>query len=182
MAIAKTFIALNVLRMFSIVSLLLVIATCILVNVKGFRDLGRSNTIFQFMNRCVFAIGSIILILTEFGWPRRIFYWFPMLDETKSWTFFGFVQIVIGSLILGYDSGINSESFLGQGLFVFISVPGWFIFIIGVIYLLLGCFGGVELRQKRRLGAKDGMALRTIVVISVWNSVGEMVKYKKSAK
>jgi len=155
MAIAKTFIALNVLRMFSIVSLLLVIATCILVNVKGFRDLGRSNTIFQFMNRCVFAVGSIILILTEFGWPKRIFYWFPMLDESKSWTFFGFVQMVIGSLILGYDSGINSESFLGQSLFIFISVPGWFIFIIGTIYLFLGCFCGAGLRQKRRLGAKD---------------------------
>jgi len=155
MAIAKTFIALNVLRAFSIFSLLLVIATCIIVNVKGFRDLGHSNTLFQFMNRCVIAIGAIIMILTEFSWPKRIFYWFPMLSEENSWTFFGFIQMVIGSFILGYDSGINSESFLGQSLYVFIVVPGWFVFIVGVIYLLIGCFCGVRIKQKRRFGARD---------------------------
>jgi len=120
--------------------------------VKGFPGLGQSNTIFQFFNRCFIAIEALILIFTEVGWPKRIFRWFPMLDETHTWTFFGFLQAAMGSLILGYDSGISSQEFLGQSLFLFIVVPGWFIFIIGIIYMLCGTFGGVTLRSKRLIG------------------------------
>ncbi|GES85728.1 hypothetical protein GLOIN_2v1517884 [Rhizophagus clarus] len=128
---------------------MLVIATCIIVNAKGFQGLGQSNTIFQFFVRCFLAIEALILIFTELGWPKRIFGWFPMLD---SWTFFGFLQISMGSLILGYDSGINSQRFLGHSLFIFIVVPGWFVFLIGIIYMLCGAFGGKSLKAKRKLG------------------------------
>ena len=144
-----SWILLNTLRVLSVFSLMLVIATCIIVNVKGFHGLGRSNTIFQFFVRCFIAIEALILIFTELGWPKRIFAWFPMLD---SWTFFGFLQISMGSLILGYDSGINSQNFLGQSLFIFIVVPGWFVFIIGIIYMLCGTFGGKSLKNKRVIG------------------------------
>jgi hypothetical protein len=144
-----TWIILNTLRVLSIFSLMLVIATCIIVNAKGFHGLGQSNTIFQFFVRCFIAIEALILIFTEFGWPKRIFKWFPMLDL---WTFFGFLQIAMGSLILGYDSGINSQKFLGQSLFIFIIVPGWFVFIIGIIYMLCGAFGGRSLKSKRTIG------------------------------
>src|ERR1051325_4915732 len=101
-------ILLNTLRVLSIISLMLIIATCVIVNVKGFPGLGQSNTIFQFFNRCFFAIIALVLIFAEMGWPKRIYTWFPMLDESHSWTFFGFLQVVMGSLVLGYDSGINS--------------------------------------------------------------------------
>jgi len=94
MSVNSTWLALNTLRVLSIISMMLVIATCVIVNVKGFPSLGQSNTIFQFLNRCVFALVSIILIFAEFGWPKRMFYWFPMLDETHSWSFFGFLQIM----------------------------------------------------------------------------------------
>jgi len=150
-----TWILLNTLRVLSILSLMLVITTCVIVNVKGFKGLGESNTIFQFFDRSFIAIEALILIFTEFGWPKRIFRWFPMLDESHSWTFFGFLQVVMGSLILGYDSGISSQSFLGHSLFIFIVVPGWFVFIIGIIYMLCGAFGGVSLRSKRRIGGSS---------------------------
>ncbi|RHZ67251.1 hypothetical protein Glove_302g26 [Diversispora epigaea] len=145
-------ISLNLLRLLSIISLMLVIATCIIVNVKGFPGIGQSNTIFQFLNRIVIAIEALVLILTEIGWPRKIFNWFPMLDDSHSWTFFGFLQMITGSLILGYDSGINSTEFLGYSLFTFIIVPGWFVFIIGIIYVCLGTFGGVSLKSRRQVG------------------------------
>ncbi|CAG8500701.1 11631_t:CDS:2 [Diversispora eburnea] len=135
-------ISLNLLRLLSIISLMLVIATCIIVNVKGFSGIGQSNTIFQFMNRIVIAIEALVLILSEIGWPRKIYNWFPMLDDSHSWTFFGFLQII----------GINSTEFLGYSLFTFIIVPGWFIFIIGIIYVCLGTFGGVSLKQRRQVG------------------------------
>jgi hypothetical protein len=151
MSVNSTWLALNTLRVLSIISLMLVIATCVIVNIKGFPNLGQSNTIFQFLNRCVFALVSIVLIFAEFGWPKRLFYWFPMLDENHSWTFFGFLQIIIGSLVLGYDSGINSLSFLGYSLFIFVVVPGWLVFLIGIIYMLVGSFGGVKLKEMRRL-------------------------------
>ncbi|RIB07432.1 hypothetical protein C2G38_2147574 [Gigaspora rosea] len=144
-------IALNALRVLSIFSLVLVISTCIIVNVKGFTSLGQSNIIFQFLNRCVIGIEALILILVEIGWPR-IFGWFPVL---QSWTFFGFLQAITGSFILGYDSGINSYSFLGYSLFIFIIIPGWFVFIIGIIYILLGVFGGQRLKQQRQIGGRS---------------------------
>ncbi|CAG8718546.1 9600_t:CDS:2 [Acaulospora morrowiae] len=144
-------ISLNILRVLSIISLMLVIATCMIVNVKGFPGLGQSNTLFQFMNRIVIAIWALVLILSEIGWPRRIYTWFPMLDETHSWTCFGLLQMIIGSLILGYDSGINSIDFLGYSLFEFIIVPGWFVFVIGIIYVFLGAFGGTSLKADRRI-------------------------------
>jgi glycosyltransferase involved in cell wall biosynthesis len=147
-----TWMLLNTLRVLSILSLMLVIATCIIVNVKGFHGLGESNTIFQFFNRCFIGIEALILIFTELGWPNRIFKWFPMLN---TWTFFGFLQFVTGSFILGYDSGINSESLLGHSLFIFIVVPGWFIFIIGIIYMLCGTFGGNTLRSQREFGNRS---------------------------
>ncbi|CAG8587612.1 7851_t:CDS:2 [Ambispora gerdemannii] len=149
----STFIILNALRVLSITSLLLAIATCIIVNVKGFPNLGQSNTIFQFMNRSVIALEALVLIFAELGWPARLFRWFPMLDDTHSWSFFGFLQIVMGSLILGYDSGISSVHFLGHSLYIFIVVPGWFIFIIGIIYMITGSFGGPGLKATRRLGS-----------------------------
>ncbi|CAI2165614.1 13488_t:CDS:1 [Funneliformis geosporum] len=155
MPINATWILLNTLRVLSIISLMLVITTCIIVNVKGFPGLGKSNTIFQFFNRCFIAVEALILIFTELGWPRRIFHWFPMLDDSQTWTFFGFLQTAMGSLILGYDSGIGSQSFLGQSLFLFIVVPGWFVFIIGIIYMLCGTFGGVSLRSRRALGKSE---------------------------
>ena len=57
----------------------------------------------------------------------------------------------IGSLVLGYDSGINSLSFLGHSLFIFVVVPGWLVFIIGIVYMLLGSFGGVMLKEQRKI-------------------------------
>jgi len=148
-------ISLNILRVLSIISLMLVIATCIIVNIKGFPGIGQSNTFFQFVNRIVIALEALILILSEIGWPKRIYKWFPMLDDSHSWTFFGFLQIITGSLILGYDSGINSIDFLGHSLFEFIIVPGWFLFVIGIIYVLLGLFGGVSLKADRRIGSSS---------------------------
>ncbi|KAF0540342.1 putative transmembrane protein [Gigaspora margarita] len=144
-------IALNALRVLSIFSLVLVISTCIIVNVKGFTSLGQSNIIFQFLNRCVIGIEALILILVEIGWTR-IYGWFPVL---QSWTFFGFLQVITGSFILGYDSGINSNSFLGYSLYIFIIIPGWFVFIIGMIYILLGVIGGQRLKQQRQIGGRS---------------------------
>jgi len=156
MAINSTFIALNTLRVLSLISLLLAISTCIIINVKGFPNLGQSNTLFQFLNRCVIALEAMLLIFADLGWPKRLGVWFPMLDDNHSWTFFGFLQMVMGSLILGYDSGISSYSFLGHSLFVFIVVPGYFIFIIGIIYVIIGSFGGRSLKDQRRWGSADG--------------------------
>jgi len=113
---SATFITLNTLRVLSILSLALSIATCIIVNVKGFPNLGHSNTLFQFINRSIIALEALFLIFAEIGWPKRLYTWFPMLDDDHSWSFFGFLQIVMGSLILGYDSGINSEDFFGYQL------------------------------------------------------------------
>ncbi|CAG8445025.1 19162_t:CDS:2 [Dentiscutata erythropus] len=144
-------IALNALRVLSIFSLVLVISTCVIVNAKGFSSLGQSNVIFQFMNRTAIGVEALILILVEIGIPK-IFGWFPVLN---SWTFFGFLQVITGSLILGYDSGINSYSFLGYSLYIFIIVPGWFVFIIGIIYIILGIIGGQPLKQRRQLGGRS---------------------------
>ncbi|CAG8719166.1 13166_t:CDS:2, partial [Acaulospora morrowiae] len=121
------------------------------LNVKGFPGLGQSNIFFQFVNRIVIVIWAFVLILSEIGWPKRIHKWFPILDDSHGWVCFGLLQIIMGSLILGHDSGINSIDFLGYGLHVFIVVPGWFVFVIGIIYVLLGSFGGASLKADRRI-------------------------------
>ena len=61
MAINATFVALNTLRVLSILSLALSIATCVMVNVKGFPNLGHSNTLFQFINRTIIALEALLM-------------------------------------------------------------------------------------------------------------------------
>ncbi|CAG8775571.1 564_t:CDS:1, partial [Dentiscutata heterogama] len=33
--------------------------------------------------------------------------------------------------------------------------PGWFVFIIGIIYIILGMIGGQSLKQRRQLGGRS---------------------------
>ncbi|KAJ3271134.1 hypothetical protein HK104_004747 [Borealophlyctis nickersoniae] len=73
-----------------------------------------------------------------------------MLGEDHSWAVMGWIQVCTGSLILGYDSGIVSSTEVGTGLNLFVLVPGWFVFIIGGVYVLLGVFGGAKLKESRR--------------------------------
>jgi hypothetical protein len=154
MAVNTAFILLNVLRIISVISLMLVIVTSIIVNVKGFPGLGQSNTIFQFLNRCVIALVAILLVFAEFEWPRAMFYWFPMLDEHHSWTSMGVMMTIMGSFILGYDNGIANVGVLGSQLYTFIIVPGWFMFIVGLTYFMAGSFGGPQLKHRRRIGRR----------------------------
>ncbi|RKO91821.1 hypothetical protein BDK51DRAFT_30700 [Blyttiomyces helicus] len=151
MQISNLRIALQLLRVFSIISLLLVIVTSIIVEYYAWPTVGHSNTIFQFINRIVIALMAFVLILAEIEWPKALVRFFPVLDDDHTWAYMGWIQVCTGSFILGYDSGIASNDALGSdSLGIFILVPGWFVLIIGFIYVFLGVFGGKELKHRRR--------------------------------
>ncbi|KAJ3270779.1 hypothetical protein HK104_004854 [Borealophlyctis nickersoniae] len=95
--ISKTRLSLNILRIFSIISLLLVISSSISVSYFAWPSLGQANTIFQFINRILISLVAIILILAEIEWPQRaLVRVFPMLGEQHSWAVMGWIQGVFG--------------------------------------------------------------------------------------
>ncbi|KAJ3032810.1 hypothetical protein HDV00_007131 [Rhizophlyctis rosea] len=142
-------IILNILRVLSIISLLLVIASSVAVNYYVWPKIGQSNTVFQFANRIIIAVVCLILVLAEIERPKFILKHFEIVSRHKSWTGMGWIQLCAGSFILGYDSIITSIS-TQANLYYLVLVPGWFLFLIGWIYVLLGLIGGMKLRAMRR--------------------------------
>ena len=67
--------------------------------------------------------------------PKLIFTFFPLFDETHSWASQGLVQACIGCFILGYDSSLNLDVISSvKGL---VLVAGWMSFILGLFYMFL---------------------------------------------
>ncbi|CAG8718553.1 9601_t:CDS:2 [Acaulospora morrowiae] len=136
----------------------MVIATCVIVNVKGFSGLGQSNIFFQFVNRIVIVVWAFVLILSEIGWPKRIHKWFPILDDSHSWwnqqrRFLG-LQVGVSSVSVFLPViyiFVLTKDHIPSSLHEFIIIPGWFVFVIGIIYVLLGSFGGASLKADRRI-------------------------------
>ncbi|KAJ3046150.1 hypothetical protein HK097_001010 [Rhizophlyctis rosea] len=150
MAWSPVRIILNILRVLSILSLLLVVASSLSVNYFVWPKIGESNTVFQFANRILISLVCLLLVLAECERPKFILKHFDVVREEKSWAGMGFIQLCVGSFILGYDSIITSISSTKVDLYYLVLVPGWFLLIIGFIYILLGVIGGLRIRAMRR--------------------------------
>ncbi|KAI9205951.1 uncharacterized protein BJ171DRAFT_580596 [Polychytrium aggregatum] len=143
-------IALNTIRVLSIITCLFVLTTSVIVNVQHWLMIGKAGTLFQFIDRAFVSLVVFVLVLVEVEWPRWIFRLCPLYNDSHSWVPLGMTLICIGTFILGYDSLIIDSDTPDQALYFCVLVPGWLAFLLGCIYLLLG-IGGPSLRAKRSI-------------------------------
>ncbi|KAG1787252.1 uncharacterized protein HD556DRAFT_1409961 [Suillus plorans] len=137
---AYVFIGLNAVRTLSIIALLLVFSSSILVMVDDIEAVnasvdGGSNSsstinsdyIQNILNRLLIIGQTVVLILSELGWPAGFFdyYYFPVLGSD------------FGLGALGSDAMIGA-SVLSHFVKVFPLVSGFSLFSIGCLNMLIG--------------------------------------------
>jgi len=165
---ARVFIALNIVRALSIIALLLVFATSILelvddveavnaftngdFNVTAF-DTGNSDYIpdstvpnqpggafWAVLNRVFIIFQTIVLILSEVGWPAAFFdRFFPVLGKDFGVGALGVMQCLIGASVLSH--------YVGE----FPLVTAFFLFSIGCANMLVGLIFREKVKDKRSI-------------------------------
>jgi len=165
---ARVFIALNIVRALSILALLLVFATSVIVvvddikavndftngnfNVTAFDD-GNSEYIphstvpnqaggpfWAVLNRIFIIFQTIVLVLSEIGWPMAFFdRFFPVLGRDFGVGALGVMQCLIGASVLSH--------YLGD----FPLVTAFFLFSVGCLNILVGLIFRQKAKDKRSI-------------------------------
>ncbi|KAF9221716.1 hypothetical protein BS17DRAFT_784554 [Gyrodon lividus] len=165
---ARTFIALNIIRALSIIALLLVFASSIVVLVDDVEAVnafvnGNSNTtsfdsgnsdyipastvpnqpagaFWAVLNRVFIIFQTIVLILSEIGWPAAFFTrFFPVLGRDFGVGALGVMQCLIGASVLSHY--VND----------FPLVTAFFLFSIGCVNILAGLIFREKAKDKRSI-------------------------------
>ncbi|KIK74856.1 hypothetical protein PAXRUDRAFT_835869 [Paxillus rubicundulus Ve08.2h10] len=165
---ARVFIALNVIRALSIIALLLVFASSIVVlvddveAVNTFVNGGTNTTSFEsgnsdyipdstvpnqpagafwaVLNRIFIIFQTIVLILSEIGWPAAFFArFFPVLGRDFGLGALGVMQCLIGASVLSHY--VNE----------FPLVTTFFLFSIGCVNILFGLIFREKAKDKRSI-------------------------------
>ncbi|KAG9310973.1 hypothetical protein JVU11DRAFT_8851 [Chiua virens] len=165
---ARVFIALNIVRALSIISLLLVFATNIFVlvddveGVNAFTNGNFNKTAFNMgnseyipnstvpnqpggafwavLNRIFILFQIIVLFLSEIGWPAVFFdRWFPVLGRDFGVGAFGVMQCLIGASVLSHYVGDLPL------------VTAFFLFSVGCLNILVGLIFRGSARDKRSI-------------------------------
>ncbi|KAI0748397.1 hypothetical protein C8Q80DRAFT_1270813 [Daedaleopsis nitida] len=156
------FIGLNIIRAFSIISLLLVFASSIFVLVNDVQAVNRAAANSVDMTDCDYIDGStvpnqpagvfwavvnrlliifqvIVLLFSEFGWPASFFRtYFPVLGPDFGLGALGIFQCLIGATILSHH--VDD----------FTLVAAFFLFSVGCLNMLVGLFRE-QVKRKRSI-------------------------------
>ncbi|KAF7796547.1 hypothetical protein EIP86_007727 [Pleurotus ostreatoroseus] len=164
------FIGLNVLRILSIISMILVLASSIFVMVTDIQAVNNfmkdsndtdltdcdyiegstvpnqpAGVFWAVVNRLLIIFQVIVLILSEFGWPSKFFdRFFPVLGTNFGLGPLGIFQCLIGATILSHH--VDD----------FTLVAGFFLFAIGCVNMLCGLIFRAGAKDRRRLSWKNG--------------------------
>ncbi|KAF8841861.1 hypothetical protein BDN67DRAFT_1010256 [Paxillus ammoniavirescens] len=165
---ARVFIVLNVIRALSIIALLLVFASSIVVLVDDVEAVnvfvnGSANTtsfesgnsdyipnstvpnqpagaFWAVLNRIFIIFQTIVLILSEIGWPAAFFArFFPVLGRDFGLGALGVMQCLIGASVLSH--------YVGD----FPLVTAFFLFSIGCVNILFGLIFREKAKDKRSI-------------------------------
>ncbi|KAF9238681.1 hypothetical protein BU15DRAFT_88305 [Melanogaster broomeanus] len=165
---ARLFIALNIIRALSIIALLLVFASSIVVLVDDVNAVnafinGGSNTtsldsgdsdyvpnstvpnqpagaFWAVLNRIFIIFQTIVLVLSEIGWPARFFdRFFPVLGRGFGLGALGVMQCLLGASILSHYVG------------AFPLVTAFFLFSVGCVNILVGLIFREKVKDKRSI-------------------------------
>ncbi|KAN0079932.1 hypothetical protein V8E55_009498 [Tylopilus felleus] len=165
---ARVFIALNIVRALSIIALLLVFATNILVlvddieAVNAFTDGNFNQTAFDLgnmdyvpnstvpnqpggafwsvLNRVFIVFQTIVLVLSEIGWPAIFFdRFFPVLGKDFGVGALGVMQCLTGASVLSHH------------VREFPLVAAFFLFSVGCVNILVGLIFRERSKDKRSI-------------------------------
>ncbi|PFH47553.1 hypothetical protein AMATHDRAFT_151825 [Amanita thiersii Skay4041] len=187
--VADLFIGLNVIRLVSIVTLVLVIASNIVTLVHDVLAVNRDGVItnstlmgiqdsdyifgstvpnqpagafWAVLNRLLIIGQTIVLLLSEFGWPAVFFdRYFPVLGKEFGLGALGLMQCLIGAAVLSHHVD------------TFTLVSAFLVFSIGCLHILLGLIFGSSARAKRSMTSwrdQDGAQAQVPVLPSYTGS------------
>ncbi|TYJ54965.1 hypothetical protein B9479_004377 [Cryptococcus floricola] len=186
------FIALNVLRALSMIALILVFAANITTMVSDIKAIKNPATddddcdyieyssvpdqtggaFWSILNRIFILFECILLVMSEIGWPRRLFeYYIPSLGPAYGLGCLGVFQALIGAQVLSHYCDL------------FPQVSSWILFIVGCLNILAGIFLREKAKQKRLIFSWENVSSltpQTRMAATAWDMVSE--KRKPSAK
>ncbi|ODN84124.1 hypothetical protein L202_00134 [Cryptococcus amylolentus CBS 6039] len=186
------FIVLNVLRALSMIALILVFASNITTMVSDIKAIKNPATddddcdyieyssvpdqtggaFWSILNRIFILFECILLVMSEIGWPRRLFeYYIPSLGPAYGLGCLGVFQALIGAQVLSHYCDL------------FPQVSSWILFIVGCLNILIGIFLREKAKEKRLIFSWENVSSltpQTRMAATAWDMVTE--KRKPSAK
>ncbi|WVF70843.1 hypothetical protein IAT40_005637 [Kwoniella sp. CBS 6097] len=182
------FLALNVLRVFSITALLLVLAANIVTmadDIKAIKAPVSANAeevdcdyieyssvpdqtggpFWSILNRIFIVFECILLTMSEIGIPRRLFEeWIPILGPAHGLGPLGVFQALIGAQVLSHYCDL------------FPQVASWLLFIVGCFNILAGIFLRAGAKRKRLIFSWENVSSltpQTRMAATAWDIVKE---------
>ncbi|WWC66435.1 uncharacterized protein I206_100337 [Kwoniella pini CBS 10737] len=181
------FIGLNVLRVLSIISLLLVMSANIVTmanDIKAIKASGIPTTeseedcdyyeyssvpdqtggpFWSILNRIFITFECILLTMSEIGVPRRLFEeWIPILGPAHGLGGLGVFQALIGAQVLSHYCEL------------FPQVSSWLLFIIGCFNILAGIFLRAGAKKKRLIFSWENVSSltpQTRMAATAWDMI-----------
>ncbi|KAK9763778.1 hypothetical protein K7432_009264 [Basidiobolus ranarum] len=147
-----SFILLNFLRFLSFSACLYAILCCVFLNSELFRSIGEDNGFFQFVNRIILVLQALIVCMAESGYPQQLYVYFPYLDDKHGLGFIGGMLCWIGNSMLSLCKD-QATADVKEGWTLFVLMPGWFVFSVGIVYILLG-LRGPSLKSMRQFSLR----------------------------
>ncbi|KAJ1956557.1 hypothetical protein EC988_001285 [Linderina pennispora] len=150
---AKYTFALKLLRMVNtgisalLISVILAMEIYMLLNQRGV------IIIPLFVCRLILVGALAVLVLCDWAVLPKMFYFFPMYDDNRSWKGLGFSQIVVAFFVLGDSTLVGMQS--DEGRFAKVLFPcavtfGCLMVGVGITYFVAGVIGGARLKVDRK--------------------------------
>ncbi|KAJ1945716.1 hypothetical protein FBU59_002231 [Linderina macrospora] len=106
-----------------------------------------------FVCRLMLVGALAVLVLCDWAVLPKMFYFFPMFDDNRSWKGLGFSQIVVAFFVLGDSTLVGMQS--DEGTFARVLFPcavtfGCLMVAVGITYFVAGVIGGARLKVDRK--------------------------------
>ncbi|ORX72337.1 hypothetical protein DL89DRAFT_265925 [Linderina pennispora] len=106
-----------------------------------------------FVCRLILVGALVVLVLCDWAVLPKMFYFFPMYDDNRSWKGLGFSQIVVAFFVLGDSTLVGMQS--DEGRFAKVLFPcavtfGCLMVGVGITYFVAGVIGGARLKVDRK--------------------------------
>ncbi|KAI9468025.1 hypothetical protein LPJ78_001407 [Coemansia sp. RSA 989] len=105
------------------------------------------------VSRIILISTLLVLVLCDWAVPKRIHRYFPIYNFQHSHKALGLSQFAVSFFALSDPALVSmdanrQESAFAQVLFPLVILASSFVAFVGVVYFIIGIFGGVKLRTK----------------------------------
>ncbi|KAJ2454081.1 hypothetical protein EV183_001804 [Coemansia sp. RSA 2336] len=105
------------------------------------------------VSRIILIATLLVLVLCDWAIPKRIHRYFPMYNYQHSHKALGLSQFAVSFFALSDPALVSmdanrQESSFAQVLFPLVILASSFVAFVGIVYFMIGIFGGVKLRTK----------------------------------